>query len=163
MFAILTASQLLGPIFWIGGKDDLGTLTPTGVQDFLDPARLILAIGVSRQEILWATEQTMRMPGATCVIAEVGTGPDLRESRRLQIAAEQCGCLGIILISGRPQNSAAQTRWHCAANNGEAKWVWRQTKNKSGPVGTWMVNWLSTGERKNDATGLVHMVSCVAA
>ena len=43
----------------------------------------------------------MRMPGARCVVTELDEGPDLRESRRMQIAAEQGGSLGIILIAGQ--------------------------------------------------------------
>ena len=58
MFAILAAlADFRGPILWIGGKEELGTLAPTGLQEFLDPARLILAIGASRLEMLWAAEQ----------------------------------------------------------------------------------------------------------
>ena len=55
MFAVLVASQLSGPIIWTGLARDIGSLAPTALQDFIDPARVILTEGVSRGEVLWAS------------------------------------------------------------------------------------------------------------
>ena len=43
MFAVLAASKLQGPIIWIGVSRDIASLAPTALQDFIDPARIILA------------------------------------------------------------------------------------------------------------------------
>ena len=163
MFAVLVASQRQGTVFWIGNRAGLDTLAPTGLQAFLDPSRLILAIGASRSEVLWAAEQALRVPGAGNVIVELDTGPDLRESRRLQLAAERGGGAGIVLISGRPRNSAAQTRWQCeTVDSDEAPWLWRLTKNRRGLAGAWAVNWIPTDRENDGAKGLVHLVPCAA-
>jgi len=101
-------------------------------------------------------------------------GPDLRESRRLQLAAEQGKGLGLILIERRAQTSSAQTRWMCqpqiplepASNeagqqNGTCSgpWLWELTKNKSGIVGRWSVKWTGGANETNN----VHMVATTAA
>lgn len=165
MFAVLTASRLTGPIIWIGLARDIGSLAPTALQDFIDPARVILTEGISRSEVLWAAEQALRARCAPCVVIELSGGPNLRESRRLQVAAQQGGGLGIILIHGRAHTSACETRWHCAAScSGENAWLWSLTKNRRGELGTWHVNWT-----KNDKSGgayeagVIHLAAATAA
>jgi len=165
MFAVLAASHLSGPIIWIGLSRDISTLAPTALQDFIDPARLILTEGVSRSEILWAAEQAMRSSCAECVIVELSNGPNLRESRRLQIAAEEGGGIGFVLIQGRAHTSACETRWQCkSANKGENNWSWSLTKNRKGELGTWDVYW---AKRENSGgayeAGVIHLAAATAA
>jgi len=165
IFALLAASRLSGPIIWIGLARDISSLAPTALQDFIDPARVILTEGVSRSEILWAAEQALRTSCVSCVVVELSNGTNLRESRRLQIAAEEGGGLGIILIDGRAQTSACETRWHCAASNsGEDMWVWTLTKNRRGELGTWRVRW-SKPENSGGAyeAGVIHLAAATAA
>ena len=158
MFAILAASQMNGPVFWTGSKREIHTLSPIALQDFLDPARLTLIVGVSRTEILWATEQALRTCGSACVIAEPGRGPGLRESRRLQIAAEESGAIGIMLVQGKATTSAAETRWLCEAA-GSRTWNWTCTKNRRGSGGAWRVTW----EENGHAPGAIHLAAATAA
>lgn len=158
MFAALAVSRLKGPVIWAGLPQAVRTVAPTGVQDFFDPARLILTTGVSRTEILWAAEQALRARCAPCVIAEIQDGPDLKESRRLQIAAEEYGALGLILVHRAPQTSAAETRWHCQAAPGGG-WDWACTKNKRGRGGRWHVTWAGN----DDAPCAVPLVSAASA
>jgi len=158
MFAALAVSRLKGPVIWAGLPQAVRTVAPTGVQDFFDPARLILTTGVSRTEILWAAEQALRARCAPCVIAEIQDGPDLKESRRLQIAAEEYGALGLILVHRAPQTSAAETRWHCQAAPGGG-WDWACIKNKRGRGGRWHVTWAGN----DDAPCAVPLVSAASA
>lgn len=165
MFAVLTASRLTGPIIWIGLARDIGSLAPTALQDFIDPARVILTEGVSRSEVLWAAEQALRARCTQCVVVELSNGPNLRESRRLQVAAQEGGGLGIILIHGRAHTSACETRWYCrATKNGENSWIWSRTKNRRGELGAWHVNWVR-GEQIGGAyeAGVIHLVAATAA
>ena len=101
MFAFAIASHANGAVIWIGRSEDIISLAPSGFQDYVDPSQVIVVSCVTRKEALWATEQALRSPGAACVVAELGDGTDLKTSRRLQIAAEEGGALGIILIAGR--------------------------------------------------------------
>ena len=165
MFAVLTASRLDGPIIWIGLSRDIGSLAPTALQDFIDPARVILTEGISRSEVLWAAEQALRSGCAPCVVVELSAGPNLRESRRLQVASQEGGGLGIILIHGRAHTSACETRWHCAANNsGENTWVWSLTKNRRGELGAWHINWTKS-DKSGGAyeAGVIHLAAATAA
>lgn len=158
MFAALAASHMKGPIIWAGPPQAVRTLAPTGLQSFFDPARLILTTGVSRTEILWAAEQSLRARCAPCVIVEIHGGPDLQESRRLQIAAEEHGALGLIIVHGRSQTSASETRWHCQVAPGGG-WDWACIKNKRGRVGRWHVTWAGN----DDAPCAIPLVSAASA
>ena len=164
IFAIMVASRLPGPVIWIGGTSAVESLTPAAVREFLDPARIILTNCTTRKEILWAGEQTIRANNVSCVVIELHDGPDLRTSRRLQIAAEDSGCTGIVLIAGRVHTSAAQTRWECVAIPGNVgSWKWCCIKNRHGKLGTWNVQWLGDRNDKTGKTCIVHLAAASAA
>ena len=165
MFAVLTASRLTGPIIWIGLARDIGSLAPTALQDYIDPARVILTEGISRSEVLWAAEQALRAPCAQCVVVELSNGPNLRESRRLQIAAQEGGGIGLVIIHGRAHTSACETRWHCAASKtGDQSWTWTLTKNRKGEPGRWLASW-ERGDDNGGANeaGVIHLAAATAA
>lgn len=160
IFALVTAAHVSGPIIWAGLYRDLAVLAPTGVQRFLDPARIVMTQGVTRSDVLWAGEHALRTPGIALVVIEIERGPDLKESRRLQLAAEESGAIGLVLISGRAQTSAAETRWRCEAiQRSEPAWLWDCQKHRKGDVGEWQVSWLG-GEYGPD---LIHMATATAA
>jgi len=149
-------------IIWTGRQGRIASLCPLAMNRFFDPARLITCGCISRKEILWSTEQALRSRGAELVVAEMRQGPNLRESRRLQLAAESGRTLGLILIEKGAQSSASQTRWHCEpvlrepANDAAGdRWSWQLLKNKAGRLGTWEVEWRERDHEK----GYVHMVS----
>ncbi len=168
-FAVTIAAKTTGPIVWIGRDRDVNTLTPTAIKSFVDPTRIVLTEGMNRKEVLWAAEQALRSKGAALTILQLSLGPDLKESRRLQLAAEQGRGVGLILIDKCAQNSAAQTRWACSpvfstdhiANDQHfsRQWLWEITKNKSGPVGRYIVKW----KGGINETYNVDMVSTTAA
>ena len=159
-FAMAAGSAMDGPVFWIGLREDVEALSPLGVDDYFDPARLVMTTGVSRLEVLWAGEQALRTEGIACVVIELRSGPDLRESRRLQIAAEESGALGLILIKGRAYTSAAHSRWQCDAIKDDASsWRWVCTKNRKGQSKAWRVNWRGNG----NGPGVIHMAAATAA
>lgn len=160
VFALIAAAKVSGPVLWCGNGLDIATLAPTAVQGFLDPARLLLVEGVSRAEVMWSAEQALRMSGVGAVIVELRDGPDLRESRRFQIACAESGALGLILIHGRAQTSAAETRWTCNALSSDGyEWEWHCTKNRKGEPGTWRVTW----QGGRDGQNIVHLVAATAA
>jgi len=164
VFAVIAASRLTGPVVWVGDPDKVESLAPTALQEFFDPARVILTVGMTRKEILWAGEQAMRAAGIACVVMELRDGPDLRISRRLQIVAERSGCTGIVLISGRARNSVSQTRWECVATHGAAgDWEWRCIKNRQGRLGAWQVQWSGSRDGKAGKEDLVRLAAAAAA
>lgn len=160
LFAFTVAASVTGPLVWVGLGRDLDVLSPAGCQNFVDPGRIILTQGVSRNDVLWAGEQALRSPGIACVVIDIERGPDLTESRRLQLAAEESGAIGLILISGRAHTSAAETRWRSEAiASDQATWEWECLKHRRGETGIWRVRWLGD-EYGSD---IIHMAAATAA
>ena len=62
-FALAAGAAINGPVFWIGERSDIEALSPLGVGHYFDPSRLVVAMGVSRLEVLWAGEQALRTAG----------------------------------------------------------------------------------------------------
>lgn len=163
-FAASVISQTFGPIMWVGRKRDVYSVCPLAAQSYFDPSRLVTTECTSRKEILWAGEQALRSKGTDCVVIQLGQGPSLTESRRLQLAAEEGRTLGLALIEKSAQSSACETRWHCSpvpadqvAN--DTMWEWSLIKNKSGMPGVWRVIW----KEHSHATGHVVVVSATSS
>jgi protein ImuA len=73
----------------------------------IDLSRLLILQPVSSAEELWALDQALRCPGVGAVF--YACGPlDAREFRRLQLAAETGGTLGLLL---RPSRLRGQPTW----------------------------------------------------
>ena len=143
--ALAAASVAHGLVFWIGGARDVLGLRARGLAPYLDIRRLVTVQTADRREALWAGEEALRCSGTGLVVIQVGLGPDLFESRRLQVAAQTGGSLGLVMIGRRAQASAAASRWHCepagqgSASGTAATWRWRMTKNRRGELREWSV------------------------
>ena len=107
MFAIQVAAAQDQPVLWIGLRRDIVTLNPTGLQAWLKVEDLILVEAVSRGELLWAADQALRASGGFCVILDMPDTLSLKESRRLQLAAEQGGGIGLLLLRGPASTSGS--------------------------------------------------------
>ena len=106
-----------GPVLWCLKRLDL--YGPGLAAHGLDPARLVIAAAPRDEEILWAIEEGLRLPGLAAVIGEVGRLP-MVAGRRLQLAAERSGVTAFVLrrwrngeeaAAERERPSAALTRW----------------------------------------------------
>lgn len=156
-FAAAQAARLGGraPVVWIAPPGAEG-LDPYGLAAFFDPGRLILVAPPRREDGFWALEEALRSGAAGLAVAEAPAAPDLRRSRRLQLAAEAGGGVGLVLApEGALVANAAETRWRaepapCWAAPGapppsppppQARWRWELTKNRRGPLGRWRVDW----------------------
>ena len=110
-----------GPVLWCLKRPDL--YGPGLAAHGLDPARLVIAAAPRDEEILWAIEEGLRLPGLAAVIGEVGRLP-MVAGRRLQLAAERSGVTALLLrrwrsgdeaAAERERPSAATTRWRVTA------------------------------------------------
>ena len=142
--ALLLVGKSEALSFWIATDRKARTLRARALNAFLNPTHLVCVEVANRQESLWAAEEALRCRGAGLVILQVDTGPNLFESRRLQIAAQAGGTTGFVIVERRAQSSAAQTRWHCDAlldpgSDAPPDWRWSLTKNKQGRMGRWSV------------------------
>jgi protein ImuA len=120
----------------------------------LDLDRCIFADPRDEDQRLWAIDQSLRCPGVSAVLADA-SGLDMAASRRLQLAAEAGGGLGLL---ARPPSevkslSAAATRWVVRPRVSETKHVsWsvelRRCKAgslwsgaRAGSVREWVLEW----------------------
>ena len=100
-FALSAATSREGRILWIGEQRMVRALRRSVISAFVDPERLTLVQTHDRAETLWAAEEALRCRAVSVVVTQITLGPDLFESRRLQIAAHQGGGLGLVLINRR--------------------------------------------------------------
>jgi hypothetical protein len=77
--------------------DIYGDFYPPAVRPYgISLDRLIVIRPRSEKDAFWAMDQSLRCPGVAVVIAPLRR-LDRRLSRRLQLAAESSGCLGLVL------------------------------------------------------------------
>jgi protein ImuA len=112
---LLAGLAAQGPVLWC--LDDPDLYGPGLLRLGLAPDRLILARTRRDADLLWAMEEGLRTPGLAAVLGEPH-GLDLTASRRLQLAAESVGGLGLVLHraeAGKAGATVAVTRWRVAS------------------------------------------------
>ena len=145
-----------GTVLWIAsGKDELLAWPPGLARCGLVPANLVLVRAERWPDALWAMEEALRCPAVTGALLafdpHAGSGKlDLTATRRLQLAAEAGGALGLLL---RPDaacadHTAAVTRWRVGslgAGHGLDDPRWQCPSYKS----MWM--WISVSRRVRES------------
>lgn len=150
--AVTCARARAGALIWIRESWQPEGLNPLGLVDFFDPARLVLANAPSAVDVLAVAEEALRDGAVSLVLLEVTRPLDLREGRRLQLAAQAGGTTGLCLIPEGMGSNAAESRWQVAPlldqgpgrldRAGDSTLMrWQLIKNKSGTLGAWDVRW----------------------
>ena len=120
LFAAGIAARTRGKVLWCLTRLDL--FAPALAQAGLNSDRVIYLEGGDEKTILACFEEGLRHGGLGAVVAEVARLP-MTASRRLQLAAEGSGTIGIALRRWRRQTeasdfgqpTAAITRWRVSA------------------------------------------------
>ncbi|WP_102226584.1 ImuA family protein [Acidimangrovimonas sediminis] len=162
VFAAIAGDGVQGPLLWIRESWRIERLNPQGLAAYLDPARLLIAATRDQTDALAVAEEALRDGVIALVVLETSRPLDLREGRRLQLAARAGQATGLCLIPEGPAShrgpggssmgsNAAETRWRCtpvlaaASDHGapedSTRMRWEITKNKSGTIGAWDVRW----------------------
>lgn len=152
-FASALAARLSrggAPVLWCLANSDLHAPGLAGFS--LDPERLIVVRARKDREVLWAMEEGLRSGPLAVVVGETGV-LDLTASRRLQLAAETGGTIGIAVRLERAGDfpTAATTRWRIIAapsaeslegvGMGNARWRVELLRCRGGEVGEWLLEW----------------------
>jgi len=156
-FCAIAAAAAGGPVLWVREDWLPEALNPVGLAALLDPAHLLLARTADQTDSLAVTEEALRDGAVAFVVTEITRPLNLREGRRLQLAAQAGNSTGLCLTPEGMGSNAAETRWHAAPvldPEGEDSTLmrWEITKNKSGTLGAWNVRWDRKAHR-------LHMVS----
>lgn len=156
--AVTCARARAGALIWIREDWTSERLNPLGLAQFFDPSRLLLANARHATDALAVAEEALRDAAVALVLLEVSRPLDLRQGRRLQLAAQTGGGTGLCLIPEGMGSNAAETRWRAtpraardgrdgdgdggmAAAGDSTLLRWALIKNKSGTLGAWDVRW----------------------
>lgn len=151
-FALIAAQAAGLPLLWIASTRTGSVLFPDGIRNILPPDQLLLACPANQIDGLAVAEEALKDGAVKSVILET-TGPlNLREGRRLQLAAQSGGGLGLCLIGENMGSNASETRWFCKAlydpdQPDSTLMMWECKKNKLGTVGVYYVRWDRTAHR----------------
>ncbi|HEY1720995.1 MAG TPA: hypothetical protein VGG27_07100 [Magnetospirillaceae bacterium] len=114
------AAGLLGilgrgrPVLWCKRRGSAMPFLP-GLAPFgLTPDRVITVETERAIEILWAMEEGLRCPSLGAVLGEIDDLPT-QAARRLQLAAETGGVVGLMVTPARAATGGATTRWRVTA------------------------------------------------
>ena len=149
-----------GALVWCASADVTarqGEIYGPGLEAFgIEARRLLLVRCADRRALLWAMEETLRCRAVACMVGEAGR-LDLDTSRRLLLAAEEGGGLGLLLggecRDERP--NAALTRWHVAPARIDGLPAWKVDlwRIKGGAPGSWTIAWSQTQEQERKGYG----------
>ncbi|MDE2796450.1 MAG: hypothetical protein OXL34_16665 [Gemmatimonadota bacterium] len=120
-----------GSLLWLARGDDL--YAPGLVRYGIGAGRLLVVSGLHRQaDMLWAMEEALRCRAVRGVVAETG-GIGLTAGRRLMLAAERTGVVGLMLAreggGTRGGVGVAASRWRITAVPGIGeRAAWRKSR-----------------------------------
>lgn len=119
-FAGGVLARTQGPVIWTFVRRDLFAPALSGVG--LYPDRVIYVEAGDSKTVLLVLEEALRHVGLGGVVGEVDGAIGLTASRRLQLAAEASGVLGLIMrrprrlaVNAGAEPTAAHTRWWVTA------------------------------------------------
>ncbi len=145
-FAAIVAAQVSGDIMWVRETWVREVLHPVGLASTFDPERLLVAQTGNQIDSLAVAEEALKDGALALVVIEITRPLDLREGRRLQLAAKAGNTVGLCLIPEGMGSNAAETRWRAAPlldveREDSTLMRWEIIKNKSGTIGAWDVRW----------------------
>lgn len=146
LFAAGIAARSKGKILWCLTRPDL--FAPAVSQAGLHPDRVIYCEGNNDEDVLASMEEGLSFGGFGAVVGELVRLP-MTASRRLHLAAEKTGSMGLVVRRWRRQNEASDygsptastTRWRISvlpseslpvAGVGRARWLAELMRVKAG-------------------------------
>lgn len=175
-FAVRMLARLEGPVLWCAPAGERLRLYGPGLaRAGLAAERLTIAAGADAKQVLWAAEEGLKSGAVAAVAVECPAPVGLTAGRRLQLAAEAGGALGLLLTgSGLAGGSgtaagkavppgAAVTRWRVepapfpipspdpSVPAVLASWDLHLQRSRGGGEGRWTVHLDEAGGLRADA------------
>lgn len=118
--ASVAASVAFGhPALWVMSAGAGHCIYGPGLEALgVAPDRLVLAQCRTRQDLLWTLEEALKSGAFASICGECDTPLSATEARRLQLAAEAGGSLGLLVCEGQMPLSApgaVSSRWYADA------------------------------------------------
>ncbi len=146
LFAAGIAARTKGKVIWCLTRPDL--FLPALAQAGLHPDRVIFVEADREEDVLASMEEALSFGGLGAVVAELVRLP-MTASRRLQLAAEKTGAMGLVVRRWRRQTeasdfgqpTASSTRWRVSVlpseelpvpGVGRARWFLELMRVKAG-------------------------------
>ena len=146
LFAAGIAARASGKVLWCLTRPDL--FAPALSQAGLHPDRVIYCQADKEEDVLASMEEGLSFGGLAAVVGELVRLP-MTASRRLQLAAEKTGTIGLVVRRWRRQTeasdygnpTASSTRWRVSvlpseplpvAGVGRARWLAELMRVKAG-------------------------------
>jgi protein ImuA len=164
-FCAVLLARTGGTVLWIAaGRDGVLAWPPGLARCGLAPTNLVLVRAERWPDALWAMEEALRCPAVTGALLALAPNPgagggtlDLTATRRLQLAAETGGALGLLMRSDAAgaEHTAATTRWRIGSLHADAaqglddpRWKLELLRARGGrPGGPWAVTWRAAAGR----------------
>ncbi|NTH25653.1 damage-inducible mutagenesis protein [Agrobacterium rhizogenes] len=167
LFVAGVAARTKGKIVWCLTRPDL--FFPALAQAGLHPDRVIFVEADKEEDVLASMEEALSFGGLGAVVGEVVRLP-MVASRRLQLAAEKTGTMGLAVRRWRRQTEASDfgqptastTRWRVSllpseelpvAGVGRARWFLELMRVKAGECAEFVVGASDASGRINISTG----------
>lgn len=145
--ALAIAAATSGPVLWIAPAWASERLNGPGVSEWIDPGRLILVHPRRSEDLLWATEESLRAGAVAAVIVDLPEPPPLTPVRRLHLAAEtgaaegRTAPIGLLLTTGDGGAAGIESRWRLDPRPSEhaTRPAWRlaRLRARSEPPADW--------------------------
>lgn len=143
-FAFALAGQTGGNVMWVSQNWQATQINPVGFNAYMDPQNLLTSKVKDQDEGLAVMEESLRSGAVSLAVIELIKPLSFTAGRRLQLAAETGRSTGLCIIPEGFGNNAAESRWRCTPlfdPQDSTLQRWEITKNKSGTLNAWDVNW----------------------
>ena len=146
--ALFLANRLAGPIYWIQSAWEGDRLHGPGIAPYIDPGRITFVRPKRLEDLLWSTEEVLRVGCIPLVVTELPEPPPLTPIRRLHLAAETGAKRGttpisIILTPGDGGAQGVESRWHLAPTHqaDQARWFLTRRRARMAPPAGFEITW----------------------
>lgn len=142
---VALAARTSGPLLWCCRSDAEESLYMEGARQFgLAPERVMLAHCDTAARLLASVETALASGAVATTIAVLDEGCDRLAGRRLQLAAEKGGGIGLLSVAGRGALGWTETAWDVRSlpTGGSApRWQVSLIRSRRSVTRAWNMEW----------------------